>query len=75
MGILPVDAHLMIEDPDRWAPPQYRGGRHSVTLHAGRGRVRLAGYAVWERRLAWPSSGDGSAPFVDILNEFDMISS
>ena len=33
-GILPVDAHLMIEDPDRWAPQYAEVGCHSVTFHA-----------------------------------------
>ena len=33
-GILPVDAHLMIEDPDRWAPGYAEVGCHSVTFHA-----------------------------------------
>ena len=27
-GILPVDAHLMIEDPDRWAPQYAEVGCH-----------------------------------------------
>ena len=29
----PVDAHLMIADPDRWAPPYAEAGCKSVTFH------------------------------------------
>ena len=29
----PVDAHLMITDPDRWAPPYAEAGCRSVTFH------------------------------------------
>ena len=31
---LPIDCHLMIEDPDRWAPPYAEAGAASVTFHA-----------------------------------------
>ena len=43
-GILPVDAHLMIEDPDRWAPAYAAAGAESVTFHAeaAKAPVRLA---------------------------------
>ena len=30
---LPVDAHLMIEDPERWAPQFATAGAFSVTFH------------------------------------------
>ena len=30
---LPLDVHLMIEDPDRWAPPYADAGVNSVTFH------------------------------------------
>ena len=30
---IPVDCHLMIEDPDRWAPPYAEAGAGSVTFH------------------------------------------
>jgi len=29
----PIDAHLMIEDPDRWAPAYVEAGATSVTFH------------------------------------------
>jgi ribulose-phosphate 3-epimerase len=31
---IPLDCHLMIEDPDRWAPPYAEAGAHNVTVHA-----------------------------------------
>src|SRR5687768_6844475 len=41
---LPVDCHLMIEDPDRWAPAYAEAGAGSVTFHveAAAAPVRLA---------------------------------
>ena len=30
---IPIDCHLMIEDPDRWAPPYAEAGAQSVTFH------------------------------------------
>ncbi|AYD89778.1 ribulose-phosphate 3-epimerase [Actinomyces sp. 2119] len=41
---LPVDAHLMIEDPDRWAPAYAESGCDVVTVHAeaAAAPVRLA---------------------------------
>lgn len=30
----PVDCHLMIENPERWAPGYAEAGAHSVTFHA-----------------------------------------
>ncbi|PRW65208.1 ribulose-phosphate 3-epimerase [Actinopolyspora mortivallis] len=29
----PLDCHLMIEDPDRWAPGYAEAGAHNVTVH------------------------------------------
>lgn len=43
-GRLPVDAHLMIENPDRWAPAYAEAGCASVTFHveAASAPIRLA---------------------------------
>src|SRR5215831_6111083 len=40
----PLDCHLMIEDPDRWAPQYVEAGALSVTFHveAAAAPVRLA---------------------------------
>ncbi|CAM3072508.1 ribulose-phosphate 3-epimerase [Prescottella defluvii] len=31
---IPLDCHLMIENPGRWAPPYAEAGAHNVTFHA-----------------------------------------
>ena len=31
---IPIDCHLMIEDPDRWAPAYAEAGAYNVTVHA-----------------------------------------
>ncbi|MGH3517899.1 MAG: ribulose-phosphate 3-epimerase [Haloechinothrix sp.] len=31
---VPLDCHLMIEDPDRWAPEYAEAGAYNVTVHA-----------------------------------------
>ncbi|HQV20518.1 MAG: ribulose-phosphate 3-epimerase [Gordonia sp.] len=31
---IPIDCHLMIEDPARWAPPYAEAGAYNVTFHA-----------------------------------------
>lgn len=76
-AILPIDAHLMIEDPDRWAPAYAEAGCASVTFHA-----EAAGAPIRTAReirhfgaraaLALKPSTD-IAPYIDILPEFDMI--
>ncbi|MBQ1282440.1 MAG: ribulose-phosphate 3-epimerase [Bifidobacteriaceae bacterium] len=74
---LPVDAHLMIEDPDRWAPEFAKAGANSVTFHMGatHAPVRLArqlhdmgAKACFAVRPAEPVE-----PLFDILEEFDMV--
>ncbi len=74
---VPVDAHLMIEDPDRWAPGYAEAGASSVTFHAeaARAPVRLA------RTLRSAGARAGLAlkpatavePYLDLLPEFDMV--
>ncbi|MEE0940830.1 MAG: ribulose-phosphate 3-epimerase [Bifidobacteriaceae bacterium] len=74
---LPVDAHLMIEDSDRWAPEFAKAGANSVTFHMGatHAPVRLArqlhdmgAKACFAVRPAEPVE-----PLFDILEEFDMV--
>jgi ribulose-phosphate 3-epimerase len=74
---IPIDAHLMIEDPDRWAPAYAEAGCASVTFHveAATAPIRLArslrslgvraGMAL---RPATPIE-----PYVDLLPELDMV--
>ena len=75
--ILPVDAHLMIEDPDRWAPQYAEVGCHSVTFHAEAvaAPLRLARelHRLGARAGLALKPATDIAPFVDILNEFEMI--
>jgi ribulose-phosphate 3-epimerase len=74
---LPIDCHLMIEDPDRWAPGYAEAGAKSVTFHveAAAAPVRLA------RNLRAAGARAGMAlkpatpiePYVDLLGELDML--
>src|SRR5881398_3578058 len=74
---LPLDCHLMITDPDRWAPAYAEAGARNVTVHAEAARqpVRLlrmirsagarAGLAI---NPATPVE-----PYADLLPEIDML--
>ena len=76
-NILPVDAHLMIEDADRWAPAYAEAGCASVTFHAeaAAAPIRLA------REIHSQGAKVGMAlrpatditPYIDILPEIDML--
>jgi len=73
----PLDCHLMIEDPDRWAPAYVEAGASSVTFHveAAAAPVRLA------RELRAKGARAGMAlkpatpvdPYEDLLAELDML--
>lgn len=74
---IPVDAHLMIEDPDRWAPMYAEAGCQSVTFHIEAARdprtlartLRAAGArASMALKPATPF-----APYEDLLPEVDMV--
>jgi ribulose-phosphate 3-epimerase len=72
-----LDIHLMIEQPDRWAPAYAEVGAESVTFHveAAAAPVRLA------RELRSRGARAGMAlkpatsiePYEDLLPEFDMV--
>jgi ribulose-phosphate 3-epimerase len=74
---LPLDCHLMIEDPDRWATAYAEAGAGSVTFHveAAQAPVRLA------RELRRHGARAGMAlkpatpvePYEDLLPELDML--
>ena len=74
---MPLDCHLMIEDPDRWAPAYAEAGAESVTFHieAAQAPVRLA------RELRRVGARAGIAlkpatpiePYADLLPEVDMV--
>ncbi len=73
----PMDCHLMIEDPDRWAPAYVEAGAGSVTFHveAAAAPVRLAR----ELRAMGARAGMGLRPatpiepYEDLLPELDML--
>lgn len=73
----PTDVHLMIDDPDTWAPRFASAGAASVTFHAEASaapvrlarEVRTAGArAAIALRPATPIE-----PYIDLLAEFDMV--
>ena len=74
---IPLDVHLMIEDPDRWAPGYAEAGAASVTFlaEAASDAVALA------RRLRGIGARAGIAlkpgtpvePYLDLLAEFDQV--
>jgi ribulose-phosphate 3-epimerase len=74
---LPIDAHLMIEDPDRWAPAYAEAGAASVTFHAeaARAPVRLARElrAQGARASMALKPATPVEPYADLLGELDML--
>jgi len=77
VSALPLDVHLMIDDPDRWAPEYAGAGAYSVTFHAEattapvalaralRSMGARAGLAV--------KPGTPIEPYLELLPEFDQI--
>ena len=72
-----LDVHLMIEDPDRWAPAYAEAGAESVTFHveAAAAPVRLAREL---RKLGARASmalkpATPIEPYADLLPELDMV--
>ncbi len=74
---LPLDVHLMIEDPDRWAPAYAEAGAGSVTFHAeaAKAPVRLARELRASDTRAAMALKPATAiePFADVLGELDML--
>ena len=74
---LPLDCHLMIDDPDRWAPPYAEAGAHNVTVHAEaaadpaklardlRAAGALAGLAI--------KPGTALEPYLELLRDYDTL--
>ncbi|MCK0518655.1 MULTISPECIES: ribulose-phosphate 3-epimerase [Actinomycetes] len=74
---IPIDCHLMIEDPKRWAPGYAEAGAHNVTFHAeatddpvavGRD-IRAAG----AKAGLSIKPGTSLDPYLEILKEFDTL--
>jgi ribulose-phosphate 3-epimerase len=74
---IPLDVHLMIDDPDRWAPGYAELGAFSVTFHA----EAAADPVALARRLRSIGARAGIAlkpgtpvdGYLDLLGEFDQV--
>ncbi|SFT07098.1 ribulose-phosphate 3-epimerase [Saccharopolyspora flava] len=74
---IPIDCHLMIEDPDRWAPGYAEAGAHNVTVHveAAHNPVNLAK----DLRAAGAKAGLAIKPgtnfddYVEVLKHYDTL--
>jgi ribulose-phosphate 3-epimerase len=74
---IPLDCHLMIDDPDRWAPLYAEAGASNVTFHIEaaaepRSLARnLRGLGVRAGMALKPATA--FAPYADLLPELDMV--
>jgi ribulose-phosphate 3-epimerase len=74
---IPVDCHLMIDDPDRWAVGYAEAGAHNVTVHveAAADPVKLAR----DLRAAGAKAGlsvkpkTPFEPYVELLRHYDTL--
>jgi ribulose-phosphate 3-epimerase len=74
---LPLDCHLMIDDPDRYAPGYAEAGAGNVTIHveAAKAPVRTlrAIRAAGARAGLAINPGTPVQPYEDLLPELDML--
>jgi ribulose-phosphate 3-epimerase len=74
---IPLDCHLMIDDPDRWAPAYAEAGADSVTFHveAARDPRALAKdlHAAGARACMALKPGTAFAPYEELLEVVDMV--
>ncbi len=74
---LPIEAHLMIEDPDRWAPQYADAGCQMVTFHEEAARAPVSLARVLRRSGAKVGIAvrplTPIAPILDFIDEFDMV--
>lgn len=74
---IPLDCHLMIEDPARWAPPYAEAGAYNVTFHAEAADDPVA--VARDIRSAGAKAGlsikpnTPIEPYLDILRSFDTL--
>ncbi|KWX24988.1 ribulose-phosphate 3-epimerase [Mycolicibacterium wolinskyi] len=74
---IPMDCHLMIENPERWAPPYAEAGAYNVTFHAEATDNPVA--VARDIRAAGAKAGlsvkPGTPlePYLEILREFDTL--
>ncbi|ONI90312.1 ribulose-phosphate 3-epimerase [Saccharothrix sp. ALI-22-I] len=74
---LPLDCHLMIDDPDRWAIPYAEAGAYNVTVHveAANDPVQLAKNLRAAGAKAGLSLKPGTPlePYVEVLKHYDTL--
>jgi ribulose-phosphate 3-epimerase len=74
---LPLDCHLMITEPDRWAPGYAEAGARNVTIHAeaARSPVRTlrAIHAAGSRAGLAVNPATAVDPYEELLPELDML--
>ncbi|MDR7170407.1 ribulose-phosphate 3-epimerase [Nocardia kruczakiae] len=74
---IPLDCHLMIEDPARWAPPYAEAGAYNVTFHAEATDDPVA--VARDIRAAGAKAGlsvkpnTPIEPYLEILRNFDTL--
>ena len=74
---IPIDCHLMIENPERWAPPYAEAGAYNVTFHAEATDNPVA--VGRDIRAAGAKAGlsvkpnTPIEPYLEILREFDTL--
>jgi ribulose-phosphate 3-epimerase len=74
---LPLDCHLMIAEPDRWAPDYATAGARNVTIHAEAAAapvrtLRMIRSAGARAGLA-VNPGTPVEPYADLLGEIDLL--
>ncbi|MER7500095.1 ribulose-phosphate 3-epimerase [Nonomuraea pusilla] len=73
----PLDCHLMIEDPDRWAPQYAEAGAGNVTIHAEAAKAPVR--TLRQIRAAGARAGlalnpaTPVEPYEDLIGEVDML--
>jgi ribulose-phosphate 3-epimerase len=74
---IPMDCHLMIDDPDRWAPPYAEAGAFNVTFHAEAtaNPVKVARdiRAAGAKAGLSVKPGTPLEPYLEILRDFDTL--
>ncbi len=74
---IPMDCHLMIDDPDRWAPGYAEAGAYNVTFHveATENPVAVARdiRAAGAKAGLSVKPGTPLEPYLDILRDFDTL--
>ncbi len=74
---IPLDCHLMIENPERWAPPYAEAGAYNVTFHAEAAENPIG--VARDIRAAGAKAGlsikPGTPldPYLEILRDFDTL--